>query len=70
MNGKGNHLTECLFQSRECPFRKLSGGDCAWAGTLSDIPIHIKDKHCSETAEVLGHFKVKLLDLSRGRRCH
>jgi len=70
VNGKGSHLTECLFQSRECPFRKLSGGDCAWTGTLSDIPVHIKDKHSSETAEVQGHFNVKLLDLSRGKRYH
>jgi len=70
VNGKGSHLTECLFQSRDCPFRKLSGGDCAWTGTLSDIPVHVKDKHCSETAEVQGHFNVKLLDLSRGKRYH
>jgi len=67
-NGKSSHLTDCLFQSRECPFRKLSGGDCAWTGTLSDIPVRIKDKHSSETAEVQGHFNVKLLDLSRGKR--
>jgi len=69
-NGKGNHLAECLFQSRECPFGKLSGRGCAWTGALSDIAVHIKDKHCSETAEVQGHFKVKLLDLSRGKRYH
>ena len=68
--GKSSHLAECLFQSRACPFRKLSGGDCAWTGTLSDIPVHIKDKHDSETAAVQGHFKVKLLDLSRGKRYH
>jgi len=70
VNGKGGHLAECLFQSRECPFKKLSGGGCAWNGTLSDIAVHITDKHCSETAEVQEHFKVKLLDLSRGKRYH
>jgi E3 ubiquitin-protein ligase SIAH1 len=69
-NGKGNHLAECLFQRRACPFRKHPGGVCAWTGTLSDIPVHIKDKHDSETAAVQGHFKVKLLDLSRGKRYH
>ena len=69
-NGKGNHLAECLFHSIDCPFRKLPAGGCTWAGTLSDIPVHIKDKHDSETAEVQGHFKVKLLDLSRGKRYH
>jgi len=41
-NDKDSHLAECLFQSRECPFRKLSGVDCAWTGTLSDVPCHIK----------------------------
>jgi hypothetical protein len=61
-NGKGSHLAECLFQSRECPFRKLSGVDCDWTGTVSDIPFHVIDKHNSETAEVQRHFKVKLLD--------
>ena len=70
VNDKGSHLTDCLFQSRECPFRKLSGGDCAWTGTLSDIPVHIKDIHYSGTAQVQGHFKVKLLDPSRGKCCH
>lgn len=70
VNGKDNHLAECLFQSRGCPFRELSGGGCAWTGTLSDLAVHIKDKHDSETAEVQGHFKVKLLDLSRGKRYH
>jgi hypothetical protein len=70
VNDKDNHLAECLFQSRMCPFRKLSGVDCKWTGTLSDIPVHIRAEHNSETAEVQGHFKVKLLNLCRGRRYH
>ena len=72
LSGKDTHLAECLFQSRQCPFRKLSGGDCNWTGTLSDIPVHIKEKHESETAEVQGqgHFKVKLLNLFTARRYH
>ena len=69
-NDKDNHLAECLFQSRQCPFRKLSGVDCAWTGTLSDIPVHIKAEHCSETVDVEGHFKVTLPYLSRGKRYH
>jgi hypothetical protein len=70
VNEKDNHLAECLFQRKRCPFRKLSGINCPWTGTMSDIAVHIKDKHNSETAEVQGHFKVKLLDLGRGRRYH
>jgi len=69
-NDEGNHLAECLFQSKECPFRKLPGCRCTWTGTLSDIPVHIKDKHVSETAEVEGHFMVNLLDFSRGKSYH
>jgi hypothetical protein len=52
----------CLFQSRECPFRKLSGVDCRWTGKLSDIPAHILAGHDSETVEVPAHFMVELLD--------
>jgi hypothetical protein len=53
-----------------CPIRILFGVDCAWTGTLSDIPVHINFEHCSQTAEVEGNFKVKLQDLSRGSRYH
>ena len=70
MNDIDKHLAECLFQNRKCPFRKRSCVDCSWSGTLSDIPVHIKPKHYSETAEVQGHFKVTLPYLSRGRRNH
>jgi hypothetical protein len=43
-----NHLADCLFQRRECPFRKLSGVECPWTGTLSDIALHITVEHNSE----------------------
>jgi len=75
----GKQIDWDLLKEVECPvcleymaspFKKLSGGCCAWTGTLSDIAVHITDKHCSETTEVQGHFKVKLLDLSRGKRYH
>ena len=64
---RDNHPAECLFQSKECPFRKLSGVDCDWTGTLSDIIIHILTDHERETAEVARHFKVELLDFAIGR---
>jgi len=70
LEDKDKHLAECLFQSRECPFRKLSAVDCTWSGTLSDIPAHIKAEHYSETAEVQGHFKVTLPYLSTERLYH
>jgi hypothetical protein len=61
---RDNHLAECLFQSRECPFRKPSGVERPWTGTLSDINVHLVVEHDSETAEMPGHFKVKLLDFA------
>jgi hypothetical protein len=64
------HLPVCLFQSTECPFRKLSGIDCPWTGNLSDIPAHIKDEHESETAEVPAHFKVLLMEFVEGKPYH
>jgi hypothetical protein len=60
-----------MFQSRECPFRKLSCVDCPWTGKLSDIPVHILAGHDIEIVEVPGHFKVELLDfveISRYRK--
>jgi E3 ubiquitin-protein ligase SIAH1 len=63
---RDSHLAVCLFQSRECPFRKLSGVDCPWTGTLSDIVVHIVTEHDSETVEVPAHFKVDLLDFVEG----
>jgi hypothetical protein len=64
---RGSHLSECLFQIRECPFRKLSGVDCSWTGTLSDIAVHLVGEHENETDELQGHFKVELLDFAVGR---
>jgi E3 ubiquitin-protein ligase SIAH1 len=61
-----NHLAECLFQSRECPFRKLSGVDCPWTGVLPEIALHVLDEHDAD--EVPSHFKVILLDFVVGSR--
>ena len=66
VNDKDNHLTDCLFQSRVCPFRKLSGVDCNWTGTLSDITLHIFVEHDTEISEIPANFKVKLLDFGVG----
>jgi hypothetical protein len=67
---RDSHLAECLFQSRECLFRKLSGGHCPWTGILCDIPVHIRDEHDSETDEVPAHFRVELMDFVVGNRYH
>jgi hypothetical protein len=56
-----------LFQSKDCPFKKLSGVVCPWTGILSEITVHILNEHDSETAEYPGHFKVELLDFTVGK---
>jgi hypothetical protein len=61
VDNRDNHLAVCLFQSRECPFRKVSGVDCPWTGTLSDTVVHIYAGHNSETVAVPAHFRVQLL---------
>jgi hypothetical protein len=68
VDDRGNHLAECLFQSRECPFRKLSGVDCPWTGTVSDIAVHAVAEHECEAIEVPAHFRMKLLDFVVGSR--
>ena len=59
---KDNHLAKCLFQSTECPFRKLYGVDCPRTGTMTDKALHIIVEHESETAELQEHLKAELLD--------
>jgi hypothetical protein len=66
VDNRDSHLAECLFQSKECPFRKLSGVDCPWTGTVSDIVVHIREEHDSEIDEVPAHFRVELLDFVLG----
>ena len=67
---RNKHLSACLYQSKKCPLGILSNVGCTWTGTPSDISAHIRDVHYSKTAEMPGHFKVKLLDLDKGRDYH
>jgi hypothetical protein len=62
------HQSVCLYESKECPFRKLSDVNCSWTGTLSDIAAHVRSEHGSEATEAEGLFKMKLLDISTERR--
>jgi hypothetical protein len=63
-----SHQSECLYQIRECPFRKLSGVNCPWTGILLLTNGHVKSEHWSETSETGRHFKVRLLNVSTSRR--
>jgi hypothetical protein len=57
--------SESLYESRYCPFRTLSGVDCLWTGTLSDIGDHVRSEHGSETTAGLPvKFTVTLQNIS------
>jgi E3 ubiquitin-protein ligase SIAH1 len=68
VNDRDNHLAVCLFESRECPFRKLFGDDCTWTGTGEDLSFHILFKHERNTVKVPAHFRVELPDFGVGGR--
>jgi len=65
---RNKHQFVCLYDTKECPFRKLTDVDCSWTGTLSHIAAHISSGHNSEAIQDVRHFKVKLLDISRETR--
>jgi len=67
---RNKHQLACLYDTKECPFRKLSDVDCSWTGTLSDLAAHVSSDHKSEAIQDVKYeyFKVKLLDISRETR--
>jgi E3 ubiquitin-protein ligase SIAH1 len=62
------HILACGYQSRECPFRKLSDMNCTWTGALTLIQSHVKTDHGDQTAEHSGAFEVKLENFNTARR--
>jgi hypothetical protein len=62
------HQTGCLYQSRECPFKKLSEVNCAWTGALSHIGRHVRSDHRNDTSENAGAFEVTLQNFSTAQR--
>jgi hypothetical protein len=62
------HNLACFYQSRECPFRKLSDVNCPWTGALTLIDSHVKSNHADQTAEHSGAFEVKLQNFNKARR--
>jgi hypothetical protein len=62
------HQTGCLYQSRECPFKKLSEVNCAWSGALSHIGRHIRSDHGNDTSEHSGAFEVTLQNFNTAQR--
>jgi len=62
------HDLACFYQSRECPFRKLSDVNCRWSGALTVIEGHVKSDHFDKTSEHSGAFEVKLQNFNSSRR--
>ena len=65
VDGRNKHQFVCLYESKECPFRKLSDVDCFWTGTVSDIAAHVSSDHSSEAIQDVRQFKVNMSDISR-----
>jgi hypothetical protein len=62
------HNLECFYQSRECPFKKLSDVNCPWTGALTAIGSHAKCDHTDQTAEHSGAFEVTLQNFNTVQR--
>ena len=64
------HQSESLYESRYCPFRTLSGVDCAWTGILSDVGAHVRSDHGGETTDLPVKFTVTLQNISTAEHYH
>jgi hypothetical protein len=63
-----NHQSECLFQSRECPFTKFSDVKCPWSGILSDIVGHVRSEHGGDISENTSCLEMTLQNFSNTKR--
>jgi hypothetical protein len=68
LNNISIHQSQCLYQSAECPFRKLSSVDCFWTGILSEIGGHVTSEHGNDTNEYTGCFEVSLQNFCQTQR--
>lgn len=61
--------SESTANKHNCPFSTISKEDCAWAGSLHDMKVHIKNSHGgrNDTHKSSGRFNVVLTDLSAER---
>ena len=68
VNDIKNHRSECLFESRQCPFKEFSDVKCPWSGILSDIGGHVRSEHRTEVSEHTSGFEVILQNFSTEKR--
>jgi hypothetical protein len=60
MDSRLHHEIQCSYKKRKCPFAKISKDSCRWTGIMSNIGIHVRQEHSSETKDVSGVFKITL----------
>jgi hypothetical protein len=59
VDDRNKHQFVCLYDRKECPFRKLSDVDCSWTATPSDIAAHVSSDHSIEAfqSETVAYFQ-------------
>ena len=60
VDDKVAHESSCLYETRVCPFTKLTGDSCAWTGVMSQVGAHVRCDHGCQTQNSLGIFVLKL----------
>jgi hypothetical protein len=53
VNDIKKHQSECLYQSRDCPFRKLSGVNCLSTATLALMKGQMNIEHVPDTTDTV-----------------
>jgi hypothetical protein len=53
-----------------CPFKVLSGIECSWTGSPSEVMNHVMSSHIYETQEKLGPFAMQLQNFSKYKNFH
>ena len=64
-----SHYLDCVYETRACPFNKLSKSECPWQGLLSGIKDHVMNVHDFETdsRKEDGEFALHLKDFGRSK---
>ncbi|XP_069680245.1 E3 ubiquitin-protein ligase Siah1-like isoform X2 [Periplaneta americana] len=66
---KLRHQSECIHETRKCPFSMVSDKNCPWQGRIVDIKSHVKNDHKQgyDAGEVSGEFDVVISNFSAGK---
>lgn len=63
------HISECMFDIHKCPFEKISGTGCGWAGSLEMMKEHVERAHKGSCVQPASQkFKSVLHNVARSQR--